>query len=245
MKNWRGIALYAVLATLISGLFRSPFFDFYNNDNFHFLAAFACVTILIGWGPAIAAVFSWKMFGAQGRSSTLFGAWKGGALIMALAPLVVFGAFGYPNDFGMNAHLAGGILGGLIFLYALGEEIGWRGYMHDALAPKSIWMRAILIGSVWWTWHLFFLTSLEPNYILLTLAIIIPTAFIFSWVISESRSWISAAAFHSVGNIAFMATAINMPQTDRFTVAGTVFGILLTVHHFWKRRISAEIAINS
>ena len=239
MQNWRGITFYAIAAIFIAGVFRYPFFDFYNNDGFHFLAAFACVTLLIGWAPALSAVLSWKIFGQQGRVSTLFGRWKNGAIIMALAPPVVFGLYGYSNDFGMNAHVAGAILGGLIFLYALGEEIGWRGYMHDALDPKPVWMRAIIIGLVWWTWHLFFLTSLEPNYIFLTLAVIMPTAFIFSWIISESKSWVSAGAFHCVGNIAFMATALDMPQRDRLIIAGTIFAILIVVHHFGKKRLPA------
>jgi len=234
--NWKAIVFYVAAATIIAGLFRKPFFDFYNSSSYHFMVALACVTLLIGWAPALSAFLSWKIFGSQNRESDWFGAWKNGALAMASLPAIVFGAFGYPNDFGMNAHLAGFLLGALIFLYALGEEIGWRGYMQDALAPRPLWIRALLIGVVWWAWHLFFFRSLDPGYILQSLAIIFGTSFMLSWLISESRSWISVAAFHSIGNIAFMATALDMPQQTRFTIAGIIFVGLLAIHLRWKKR---------
>ena len=234
--NWLAIVIFAIMATLISGVFRPGNFDFYNTDSFSFFAKLTCVALLIGWGPAAAAFLSWKIFGRQNRTSSLFGTWKAGAIFMAMTPAVIFGLFGYPNSFDMNPHLAGFILGGLIFVYVLGEEIGWRGYMQDALSPKPFVLRTLMIGVVWWAWHLFFIRSADPVYLFKTILIILPTAFMLSWLMSESRSWLSIAAFHSLGNIAFLATAINMPSQQRFTIAGTAFVVLLICNHFWKKR---------
>jgi membrane protease YdiL (CAAX protease family) len=224
------------MATIISGGFRLGYFDFYNTDSFPFFAKLACVALLIGWGPGFAAFLSWKIFGRQNRTSSLFGNWKAGAIFMAMTPAVIFGLFGYPNSFGMNPHLAGFILGGLIFVYALGEEIGWRGYMQDALSPKPLVIRAMMIGVLWWAWHLFFTQSTDIVYLFKTILIVLPTALLLSWIMSESRSWLSIAAFHSIGNIAFMATAIDMPSQQRFIISGTAFVVLLICHHFWKKR---------
>ncbi len=240
--NWIALGVYAALATLISGLFRDGPLNAVVPADGSLILILIVVAIVVGWGPALAAGISWFVFGRQNRTSSLFGSWTSGAVIMSVIPAAVFAAYGYPNDFGMNAHLAGGLIGGLIFLYALGEEIGWRGYMHDALSPRPLLVRTLVIGLVWWAWHLFFLSSIAPNYMLTTLIIILPTAFILSWLVSESRSWLSAAAFHSLGNIAFMATVLEMDSQRRFLIAGTAFAILLLIHQLWKRRKSPAAA---
>ncbi len=136
--NWLAIAFYASVATLLSGLFREGAFNFYDTPSANIITILAWVVVLIGSGPAIAALLSWKIFGRQNRSVTFLGTWPKGAVLISVIPALVFAAFGYPNDFGMNPHLAGGLIGALLFVYALGEEIGWRGYMHDALAPRPI-----------------------------------------------------------------------------------------------------------
>ena len=38
-------------------------------------------------------------------------------------------------------------------LFALGEELGWRGYLHAALAPLGILRGTLLIGVIWGVWH--------------------------------------------------------------------------------------------
>ncbi len=38
-------------------------------------------------------------------------------------------------------------------IFALGEELGWRGYLHAALAPLGILRGTLLIGVVWGVWH--------------------------------------------------------------------------------------------
>ncbi|MDO5671690.1 MAG: CPBP family intramembrane metalloprotease [Actinomycetaceae bacterium] len=55
------------------------------------------------------------------------------------------------------------LLGGLISaflaafsinaLVALGEEIGWRGWLTTALKPLGFWPSAVVIGAIWGLWH--------------------------------------------------------------------------------------------
>jgi len=64
------------------------------------------------------------------------------------------GFHGVPNDLGIGPRIFGSLLGLLIVIYALGEEIGWRGFMHDRLANRAIWLRAVIISVPWYLWHL-------------------------------------------------------------------------------------------
>lgn len=38
-------------------------------------------------------------------------------------------------------------------LAALGEELGWRGYLHDELIPRGFWKCSLLTGVIWGLWH--------------------------------------------------------------------------------------------
>ncbi len=239
--NWLAIVFYVLVATLCSGLFREGVFDFYNTPSANIITILIFVTVLIGGGPALAALLSWTFFGRQNRTANFLGTWPKGALLISLLPALVFAVFGYPNDFGMNSHLAGGLIGGLLFLYALGEEIGWRGYMHDALAPRPIWLRALIIAPVWMIWHLWFLqgqaglSAWAVGFLILLVA-----AFFLSWLISESRSWLASAGFHSVANIGFLATIIDMPSEQRLKIAATTFVLMILIHIVWKRKINRK-----
>ena len=39
-------------------------------------------------------------------------------------------------------------------LFAIGEEAGWRGWLHRELAPVGFWPAALLTGLMWALWHL-------------------------------------------------------------------------------------------
>ena len=39
-------------------------------------------------------------------------------------------------------------------LFAIGEEAGWRGWLHRELAPLGFWPAALLTGLMWALWHL-------------------------------------------------------------------------------------------
>lgn len=234
--NWLAIIVFAVLATAISAITRVGAFDFYNTEQANIFVVLACVVVFIGLGPALAALISWKLFGRQNRTSNFLGTWPRGAVLISVIPAAVFAAYGYPNNLGLNPHVAGGLIGSLLFLYALGEEIGWRGYMHDALSPRPFWLRAVLIAPVWMLWHLWFLqgqTSLQAW--MTGFAFILVAAFFLSWLVSESRSWLSSAGFHCVANIGFMASIIDMPSKQRLMIAGTAFILMVIVHQFWKK----------
>lgn len=53
-----------------------------------------------------------------------------------------------------------GILAALLFgptinaIPALGEELGWRGFLQKELSPLGFWKASVIVGIVWGFWHL-------------------------------------------------------------------------------------------
>ncbi|HEX7350513.1 CPBP family intramembrane glutamic endopeptidase [Brachybacterium sp.] len=39
-------------------------------------------------------------------------------------------------------------------VFAIGEEAGWRGWLHSTLEPLGFWRMSLLIGALWALWHL-------------------------------------------------------------------------------------------
>ncbi|MDE0545790.1 CPBP family intramembrane glutamic endopeptidase [Microbacterium sp. C7(2022)] len=38
-------------------------------------------------------------------------------------------------------------------VFALGEELGWRGWLHSALLPLGVWPTLLITGVIWGLWH--------------------------------------------------------------------------------------------
>lgn len=233
-----GICLYIILAIAVSGIFRGGFFDFYNDESWPWLAAFATGLIVIAMGPALAAFASWKLFGPQNRIASLTGGWPTGALAAATIPALALAFVGFPNDFGWPPALLGAAVGGILTLYTLGEEIGWRGYLTEALQPMHFVLRIFVVAAIWWLWHLWFLAdgfTLQQGFV--TFAILCGVSAILAMVVAQTRSLLMAAAFHSIGNISFFAGSLAIiPQNHRLVAAGIAFVLLLALHEYWKRK---------
>lgn len=51
--------------------------------------------------------------------------------------------------------LLGGLAAGTTInaIAALGEELGWRGFLYNELKPLGFWRMSLLIGIIWGIWH--------------------------------------------------------------------------------------------
>lgn len=86
-----------------------------------------------GLGPALGAIGVFLLFRYRTRI-TLFGNGRPYALAMISTPAIVMAGVGLPNKFGLDPHLFGGSLGLMVAVYAVLEELGWRGYLQDELS---------------------------------------------------------------------------------------------------------------
>lgn len=228
-----GLLCYLLIATGISFLGR----EFIGLD-FSFLEKLLLVVLFVASGPTIAAFISWRLWPKLRGLSSLFGCWpKWAAILAAVIPVAVLAFSGYPNELGIQANLMGAIVALCFLFYALGEEIGWRGFVHDALAPNPIFLRGLITGIVWWLWHLWFLQGeFELIKQMQGLALLLAIAVLFAYLVSESQSWLMMAAFHSVGNIGMMAPIIDLPSDERIKLAAIMLVLLIAVHSYCKKK---------
>lgn len=91
-------------------------------------------------------------------------------------------------------------------LFALGEELGWRGYLLAKMAPLGMGRASILIGLIWGVWHApaIFMGYNYPGHpwlgMLLMVWFTVGWSVILTWLRLETRSVLAAAFGHGLLN---------------------------------------------
>jgi len=123
-KNSLPILTFVLVAISVSAAIRYLANSLSVPNQETLLSKALFISILVGWGVAVAAMVSWKVFGRQGKTSTLAGSWSAGAILIAIMPSLIFAIFGYPNQYGINPHLAGLFFGVMVYLSLLSGGSG-------------------------------------------------------------------------------------------------------------------------
>ena len=104
------------------------------------------------WGPGLAALAVLILRRLHHpRTITLFGRSRRWSLCFFILPLITLGVV-YAPLVGSRAAIVG-LLAVLGFFNILGEELGWRGFLQDALRPLPRGWRYLTIGILWEFWH--------------------------------------------------------------------------------------------
>jgi hypothetical protein len=118
-------------------------------------------------------------------------------------------------------------------LAALGEELGWRGYLFVAFSGSSFWRRSLTTGLVWGLWHVPLvlvghndlgdpLTSLA-----MTLAFCVAWSPLFELVRARSQTVVTSAIMHGTINATgAFASALTVGGTMLSTSAVGLAGVL-------------------
>ena len=158
---------------------------------------------IIMWGPGIAAIISLIIFRQTHRRTITFrGTSWSKSLAFYLVPILFAVAVGVPMPDGSINRLGTVALGLVTLFTILGEELGWRGFLQDALRPLSPLKRYVLIGVLWEFWHFTNRTTHGSlKQIVLFLAIFYPVGIILSWLIGEAtergKSLLIAVTLHA------------------------------------------------
>lgn len=121
-----------------------------------------------------------------------------------------------PLDLGSAAALLAdpaGLLAMIGFLLVIGplpEEVGWRGYLQDRLQARwSALASSLAVGMAWWSWHLplFLVPGFFDVFHIATptplgfLAGILPSAVLYAWIYNNTRrSVLAVIIFHFMQN---------------------------------------------
>ena len=96
----------------------------------------------------------------------------------------------------------------MVYLYAMGEEYGWRGYALDRLQANWTPLQASLIlGFIWGAWHLplHFISGTAQEFVPVWADILVTVliSVLMTWIfINTGRSILAAMLFHWANNAA-------------------------------------------
>ena len=152
--DWRAVAVFLLIACAWSW----PLFWLRDMTDAGFGALpmpHPLKTMLLMWGPGIAALVCFRLFrGSHRRTVTLTGGQRGRALAFYFVPMLGLAVVGvHLPEMGGRVHALVAVLAVIGLVNTLGEELGWRGFLQDALRPLPRPGRYALIGLLWAGWH--------------------------------------------------------------------------------------------
>jgi uncharacterized protein len=232
------------------------------------------------WCPALAGMLTLRLNGRSiselgwkwGRTKYQLWSWFIPLLYASIAYAIVwlagFGKLGNPafyDSLVTQMHLGGprwisialglaltGTFGLVLSLsHALGEEIGWRGFLVPELARTySFTTTALVSGIVWSLWHYPILIYGDYNagtpawYELMCFtAMVISLSFIFAWMRLKSGSLWTGAILHASHNLYIQAIFTPLTRNtgktawyiDEFGCVLPAVAVVFAVY-FWRRR---------
>ncbi|MBT3754872.1 MAG: CPBP family intramembrane metalloprotease [Candidatus Cloacimonetes bacterium] len=128
------------------------------------------------------------------------------------------------------------------FIMALGEEIGWMGYVFKPMQNQLGTFKAtLLLGLIWAIWHIPFYIFLmgDPIFIIVQCLSLFSLRFIFVWIFNHTgESVFAMIVFHTVYNVTngvFPNYQVKSPAGVIITTI-IVFLTALIIYLFWHPR---------
>ena len=236
--SWKRILLFFVIATVISNIFRFDIFELKSELEQLPTWVFILITIFLeGSGVIIGALIAIFLLKKHKKTEiTLFGTSKSISLLMAIIPITILTLIGVNNEFKLESHFYGfiAIIGTL--LYCIMEEYGWRGYLQEELKTLKPWQKYLIIGIIWYLWHLTFLTKATVGDNLFFLAMMIFGSWGIGQVAELTKSIFASACFHLIIQIMMFNALIKngITGTEKIIVLVISIGIWILIMKKWK-----------
>ena len=204
---------------------------------------------LAQWGPGIAALLMLVLFRKDGHKITFFSndiaimRYVYAALIPVGIGLIIFLIRSFisiePSE---DAPTYGSLL--LLVLWmpfgAIGEELGWRGYLHKKLATRTRmrgFFSSLLVGVLWMPIHVTFLTQGPVFILLLTLLIISYSIVIYALVQDTGFNVLLASIFHLSINLTNLLFLDVIYETSFMMINTIVWAIVAAMTVLMKRDV--------
>ncbi|WP_317167132.1 CPBP family intramembrane glutamic endopeptidase [Winogradskyella wichelsiae] len=122
-------------------------------------------------------------------------------------------------------------------LYCIMEEYGWRGYLQEELKTLKPWKKYLLIGTIWYLWHLTFLTKATVGENLFFFGMMIIGSWGIGQVAELTKSIIASACFHLIIQIMMFNPLIKngINGTEKLIILIISVGIWILIMKKWKK----------
>jgi hypothetical protein len=232
------ISIFYIIGITLSNVFRFDLLKLYENKEFLSVLELLLTSPLGAIGLLLGALVSMHLLKKERNLQySLFGTSRKWSLIMLVVPIILLAIFGVNNENGLDIHYYG-VIGGIgTLIYCFCEEIGWRGYLQDELKCIKEWQRVLLIGFLWYLWHLPFI--LNPGFIanIQFLGWMILGSWGIGKVVDSTKSIIAATCFHMIVNImmfnSLMKSGIN--GSSKLVIAGVSIAIWVLILIIWEK----------
>jgi uncharacterized protein len=243
--KWLRIIIYFFIAITVSNIFRFQLFGWLKELSLPY-GLTGIKYLLEGLGPLIGAIIIFKLFKKK-SSITLLGTSGRRSFIMISIPIILFTAFGIKNSLNLNPHYYGFIVGVIISLYCIFEEMGWRGYLQDELKEFKPALKYLIIGILWYSWHLTFISH-ETTLLfeLKMLVIIIFSAWGIGQIAEKTRSVLASSCFHFIGSILDFSPLLSaaFDNTTRYLIFAIALIVWIIIVNTWKAKKTLTLIQN-
>lgn len=239
MKNIFRVILFFTIAITVSNIFRFNLFEIKTRIfELYPRISIPLITFLEGGGVLFGALIAIHLMKKSKDSSmSLFGNSRTKSILLFTLPIIVLTIIGINNSVELNPNIYGFVAAISIFIYCVFEEYGWRGYLQDELSIMKPWKRYLLIGFLWYLWHLPFVsnTNIIDNITMLAITIVA------SWGIGQiaiaTKSIIACAAFHFVVNIFTFNNLIKngFEGNSKWIAFGVIFIVSVLITQKWPK----------
>jgi uncharacterized protein len=197
------LLLFLIIGFGMSNIFRFDIFHFNEilekNSKRSYLITEG---ILEGSGIFIAGLLGLFLLKKQRKvEMSFFGTSRLKSLLMASIPTILLIIIGVQNKYGIDAHLYGFIAAFGSFIYCIMEEYGWRGYLQEEFQFLKPIVKFLLIGFIWYFWHLSFLMDIPVMDNLFFLGALIFGSWGIGKIAELTNSILVCSCFHLIVNI--------------------------------------------
>lgn len=238
--DFKRILIFLIIAISLSNIFRFDVFEtkeiLQKLPTWMYLIS---VVLLEGSGVFIGALIAIYLLRKDRKTSiSFYGTSNRKGLLMSAIPIVLLTIIGVKNDYEININLYGLIvvLGSLI--YCIMEEFGWRGYLQEELKNLKPVKRYLIIGFIWYFWHLTFLTEATISENLFFLGMLLFGSWGIGQVAESTKSILASACFHLIIQIMMFNSLIKngLDGTQKLIILGVSVFLWILILKKWQNK---------
>ena len=226
--KWHFVVIFYLVAFTLSGLFNSGFLTPYYQSltKGYFISDLTYLPACLG--TLIAAVLVLIIDKSHKRTIHFLGNYHFKNITIAFMPVVTFSIVGLENNYGHNPNLFAFSFASINLAYAVLEEIGWRGYLQDALRPIKAKYSYLIIGILWWAWHFRYNTTFDFTVFPL---ICVGGSYLIGQFTEKTKSYLTAGGLHCL--IILLTNSGDMTKS-KMIAGGLTILIWVGIANWWK-----------